>query len=936
MGDCGLSSYIQYPNPAGLEVLTWDNHLRKVFDQVPPPPPYDRPGKESFRGRDRITIHEDTNGDGVYDVHKTFLDGLNLATSVARGRGGVWVMQPPYLLFYPDSDGDDVPDADPTVHLSGFGLEDTHSIANSLKWGPDGWLYGGVGSTVTARVKAHLSGSDTTHSFFGQNIWRYQPEKHVFELFAEGGWNTFGVDFDDKGRVYSGTNGNLQAVHFVQGGYYQKNFGKHGPHTNPHTFGHFHGMSIQGEPIRLVHQWIYYNSGAIPSLEGLLVGGNSLASKLHALRMDVSGSTFETFEHPNPLRTDHKWFRPVHCTVGPDGAIYISDFYDARITHVDPRDNWDRDRGRIYRLRSAGAEFGRPQDLSKLSSIELVGTLANRNQWVRRTAQRLLADRKDTSILPTLLEHLADDGGQRALEALWAVNGMGAFSDEVAVSAMGHSDATVRAWAVRLVGDPRATLLPDVFDRMVGLAKSDGESEVVSQLAATAARIPSPQALPVIRELAGRSEFADDPFFPQQLWWALEVQITKDPLRALALFEEVEFWSQPIVAGTLAERIGRRFMSDRTDENLAVCARLLEASSSGLRARALVRGMELALEGTSLTEVPPALDAAVARIWKNHPEDSAMINFALRLKSAEAMAIARTAIADTDRDEALRIRFIVNLSEMGDEALEQVLLRIVADGADRFDVRLAALNGLRRFTGEEIPRVLLGSYDGMDVSMRKTVQSILASREDWGLQLLSAVDEGRLSRDAVAFDTLLLIQSRDNEVANGLIDKHWGALRQPAEAKAQYIEEIKLLLSGRTGDRARGKEVFATACGACHKLGDTGRQVAPDLTGYERNNLDFLLPAIIDPNLGVREEFELVTLTLRSNNDALPTILAGFISDATEQTVTIRDLVGNETVVARRDIAAENRSPTSVMPEGLLNALTQQQILDLFAFLQAR
>jgi putative membrane-bound dehydrogenase-like protein len=163
------------------------------------------------------SIHEDSDGDGVYDLHRTFAEGLNMVTSLAPGKDGVWVLNPPYLLFYPDADHDDVPDRDPIVHLSGFNLEDTHSIANSLKWGPDGWLYGGVGSTVTARVRVHLSGSDERHSFFGQNIWRYHPEKHIFELFAEGGWNTFGVDFDDKGRVYSGTNGNLQAVHFVQG-----------------------------------------------------------------------------------------------------------------------------------------------------------------------------------------------------------------------------------------------------------------------------------------------------------------------------------------------------------------------------------------------------------------------------------------------------------------------------------------------------------------------------------------------------------------------------------------------------------------------------------------------------------------------------------------------------------------------------------------------
>ena len=117
-----MVQYLQYPYPAGLKMVSHDGVWRAVYDKVPPPPPH------HFRGKDKITIHEDTDGDGVFDRHKTFVDGLNIATSVARGRGGVWVLNPPYLLFYPDRDNDDVPDGDPEVHLQGFGLEDTHSV----------------------------------------------------------------------------------------------------------------------------------------------------------------------------------------------------------------------------------------------------------------------------------------------------------------------------------------------------------------------------------------------------------------------------------------------------------------------------------------------------------------------------------------------------------------------------------------------------------------------------------------------------------------------------------------------------------------------------------------------------------------------------------------------------------------------------------------
>src|SRR6187399_3233563 len=152
--------YLQYPNPAGLKRVKVDRWSRTEYDRVPEPPP------RGPRGADRITILEDTNGDGRADKAKDFVDGLNLATALAIGDGGVYVGQAPYLLFYPDRDGDDVPDGDPEVLLSGFGMEDAHAVINSLQFGPDGWLYGAQGSTVTANVRG---------IGFQQGIWRYHP-----------------------------------------------------------------------------------------------------------------------------------------------------------------------------------------------------------------------------------------------------------------------------------------------------------------------------------------------------------------------------------------------------------------------------------------------------------------------------------------------------------------------------------------------------------------------------------------------------------------------------------------------------------------------------------------------------------------------------------------------------------------------------------------
>ena len=227
-GRLWVIQYLQYPNPAGLERVTVDRYSRTIYDRVPDPPP------RGPKGADRITILEDTNGDGRADCEKDFVDGLNLASGFAFGHGGVYVLQVPYLLFYADKNRDDVPDGDPQVLLTGFGMEDAHSVANSLTFGPDGWLYGAQGSTVTANIRGIE---------FQQGVWRYHPATDRFELFYEGGGNTWGVDFDAEGNLFASTNlGGFIGVHGMQGAYYWKSFCKHGALHNPHAYSFFDHM----------------------------------------------------------------------------------------------------------------------------------------------------------------------------------------------------------------------------------------------------------------------------------------------------------------------------------------------------------------------------------------------------------------------------------------------------------------------------------------------------------------------------------------------------------------------------------------------------------------------------------------------------------------------------------------------------------------------
>ena len=343
-GRLWVIQYLQYPNPAELKRIAVDRYSRTAYDRAPEPPP------RGPKGADRITILEDADGDGRADGAHDFVTGLNLASGLAFGSGGVFVLQVPYLLFYPDRDRDDRPDGDPEVLLAGFGMEDAHSVANSLTWGPDGWLYGLQGSTVTARVRGIE---------FQQGVWRYHPRTRRFELFCEGGGNMWGLDFDRRGQLFASTNvGGFVMLHGVQGGYYWKAFGKHGPLHNPYTFGYFdhvHHDGVSGGHVAV--GGLFYEADTLPSAwRGRYIAADLLDHSIHAHQVARLGSTFQARQVGDVLRANDTWFAPSDLTLGPDGALYVADWHDRRTAHPDPDADWDKTNGRIFAITARGAK----------------------------------------------------------------------------------------------------------------------------------------------------------------------------------------------------------------------------------------------------------------------------------------------------------------------------------------------------------------------------------------------------------------------------------------------------------------------------------------------------------------------------------------------------------------------------------------------------
>ena len=908
--------YLQYPFPAGLKVVKYDQHLRAVFDKVPPPPP------NHFKGKDTILILEDNDGDGTFEKSKTFVDDLNIATSVAVGRGGVWVMNPPYLLFYPDKNHDDIPDGPPEVRLSGFGLEDTHSIATSLHWGPDGWLYGANGSTTTGTVKG-------IH-WLGQAIWRYHPELDVFEIFAEGGGNTMSLEFDKRGRAFSGTNfGDTRGMHYEQGSRGIKNWGKHGPLMNPYSFGWFEHMGHDGYKPRFSQSMVIYEGGAIPQLEGKIVASMSLMNRVLASELLPDTSTYRTRDLDPLILTDDRWFRVVDTRTGPDGAIYLADWYDSRLTHVDPRDTWDHDRGRLYRLQAKGAKPIAPFDLGKLSSKELIPYLSHANKWFRQTAVRLFYDRKDKSVIPALRELVSKNSGQLALDAFWALNASGGFDGDFALQQMNHPNPDVRAWTIRLLGDQHK-VLPAHQQKLVALTRNEKEVHVRVQLAATCRRLPAADAIPILRELLLREEDVNDKHEPLMLWWALEDKAITGRSMILDLLKETPLWHSPIVSQHIIARLGQRYTAERTEENLNTAAQLLAMAPTPEDVDKLVKGMEQGLQGDTVKSVPAALSKQVAQVWKNRPASGTLISFATRLGYEQAAQAALDKVADAKTPSKDRRQYLTLLSERQVTSAVPVFLNLLrTEKSDSF--RLDLLNALQRFGNAEIAGTVLELYPALNAKLRATAQTILTSRKEWSQQLLAAVDKGTLKPEQISPIHLAAIQNHKDAALDALIQKHWGRLRQSPKEIEDKITSVRALLAKGKGDAKAGKELFTIVCATCHTLFGEGAKIGPELTGYERDNLDFMLPAIIDPSLGIREEFTVFNVTTKDDQT-----ITGFLEENTPQFISIKDPTGNKIRLAREQVKTLEASHTSLMPEGLVDALDEQQLRDLFAYLMKK
>jgi putative membrane-bound dehydrogenase-like protein len=518
-------------------------------------------------GKDRIIVFEDKDGDGKAETRTVFMEKLNLVSGIEVGFGGVWIGAAPNLMFIPMQDGDTPkPAGEPKILLDGWGYQDTHETLNTFHWGPDGWLYGCHGVFTQSNV-GKQGAPDSERTRINAGFWRYHPTRHQFEVFAEGTSNPWGIDFDEHGQFFAEACVIPHLFHVIQGARYQRQAGQH---FNPNTYDdiktiadhrHYLGANPHGGNGKSdsaggghAHAGLLIPQGTgFGEWTGRILMGNIHGQRINADVPERKGTGFVGHHGPDLINFNDRASQVVDIRQGPDGAIYMIDWYDLNQCHSPKREVHEYTTGRIYRVKAKGAKSA-PIDLAKQSDTDLAASAVSNDQWLRTHARRLLQERK-TDVAKIRSVPKKDTNGREsneALYALWAEHVVGGDDDERLNAALKSSGEYERAWAIQFAAEDRQ-VSPAMRAEFARLAKEDKSAVVQLYLASAAQRLPLDQRLPILEPLLAKAD-ASDQNLPLMLWYALEPVVGANGAAAATLLPKVQI-------PQLQEYIARRMAS---------------------------------------------------------------------------------------------------------------------------------------------------------------------------------------------------------------------------------------------------------------------------------------------------------------------------------------------------------------------------------------
>ena len=915
---------------------------------------FEYPRHEPGPGKDRIKILTDSDGDGKVDRVKVFAEGLNIPSGIAVGHGGVWVANAPDLLFLQDTDGDDVADQS-TVVVTGFGRVDTHELPNALTWGPDGYLYGLNGVFNPSVIE-----QDGRKHEFTCAMFRIDPRTKKFEIFCEGTSNPWGIAFDSLGNSFVSACVIDHLWHLTESGYYLRQGGPYPPNTwwaesivkHKHQMAAYCGIE-------------FFDSHAYPeAYRNKLYMGNIHGGCINTDRVERSGASYQGFGEPDFLTANDVWFMPVAQKIGPDGCLYVLDWYDRyhcyQDASADPK-GVDRGHGRLYRIVHSERPKPRYEDISKLTESELIAALADPNLFVRQRSQLELAERKIApgSAMALELETLVNQAESLTtkLHAIWALSGSGALRDSLLLSLLDHANPEVRAWAVRLAGDLFPSD-PSIVARCRALA-ADPDPRVLVQVAIAATKfhraVPSTEAWIATELEIARHNAADplaDPILGRIVWQNLKPvanearrAIVSQSLHSTSPSDSLLDSMLPRFAALWTDRLANsNFNQDQTEviEDLFSLLEHFRKKSPTLATailqplvnRSLNRGFDpIELRKLVRKFYSPQDSIAWDKLRTSQPGEKQEILLGLLVGHPEALRIAKRSVLDLQELPSVRqdlLRFVADESpETATEVFRQMLQQPAPVSKDDRAWRDTVIDlGIEKSQRSDFDR-LAQKIPSLSSDLQAAIAERMCQRDPTASVLLSWIADGKLRKELLSPNRIRLLATQGSLETKTFVGKIFGTINvDGTREREQVVRTMAQQLQGATGDAKRGWVTYERICGQCHVMHAKGIEVGPNITANGRGSFEQLLVSVFNPSLVIGDAYRSVTLRTTDG-----TVVTGLLVSRDDRLTVIKTQGGKEVQVPADEIETYQQDKKSLMPEGIESQLSPQELADLFALL---
>lgn len=917
-------------------------------------------------GTGKIKLVSDSDGDGKMDKSIDYAEGLVLPNSVMRWKKGILVTDAPNVLYFEDRDGDGKSDIRDTV-LTGFSLSNPHVNVNNPVYGPDNWIHLSHRGAITTRNYEDIFSDKGTEVYFpgkpngprlpknaDNRSVRFQPDH--FKLETTSGRGQFGHTFDTWGHHIFGDNQNHAFAEVLGAQYISRN--PELPVGEATEAISDHGAAAEVFQITTnPERQMFSGVGVMTSASGVTayLGGTfpppfdknvtficeSVSNLVHADKFRDTGATFVSSRVGRPqkefLASTDAWFRPVNLYIGPDGALYVVDYYRQIIEHPEWMSDEavkagglykGKDMGRIYRItpqNEGAAEWIKGLKLGDETSQQLVKYLSHKNIWWRLNAQRLLVDRQDKTIVPVLIEMTKSDSPVGRLHALWTLEGIGELKPDVIRQSLNDSIAGIRENAIRLA-EIHLNDDPSLSDALFPL-QNDRDPKVRFQLLCTLGYINSTESDKARQKLLF-SDISDK--------WVQIAALTAATSRSGSMLDMVlkNFKSDVPAYGSLVQRLTGMIGSGGKSNDIhsliqKACAAGTEKQSAWQSP--VLSGLAHGLRKTKPQPVDKEHQELIVETFFNHPSNEVR---KASLQLLKVTGIQDESLAQESIKKAASVSVQKNLSnEKRADAITFIGLRNPAPYAENLKkfiipqehptVQLAALQTLSAVPDMTVSKYVLQEWPALTPGIRDAALATFMSNPQRMNALLDAVESGKIMASSLGWSRTSSLMGQDNDT-----------IRIRARALLANNDQEKVNRGfqkalGLKGDNKNGKPIFQQNCGLCHQVrGKLGVKFGPDLGTVHNWLAKDIMANILDPNLSIAVSYDLWEIKMKNGES-----MQGIITSETSSAIDLSIAPGQQKILNRQDIETLKVMNTSAMPV-LTQQITHQQMADLIAFLK--